>query len=109
MKLRSLVILCYLLCAPVALCSVRTIWAVNDGEKIERDDLNNPNKQTNSAWDGSRVKIFGARNEIIAFQLIIEADKDGVNRLTVALPELKQKGGKGRISYTAPTVDPTNY
>src|ERR1700741_859678 len=57
-----------------------TIWAVNDGEKIERDDLNNPNKRANSAWDGRKVKIFGARNEIIAFQLIVEADQDGINR-----------------------------
>ena len=51
MKLRSLVILflCYLVCTPLALSSVRTIWAVNDGEKVERDDLNNPNKRENSA------------------------------------------------------------
>src|ERR1043166_4398546 len=109
MKLRSLVILCYLLCAPVALCSVRTIWAVNDGEKVERDDLNNPNKRENSAWDGQRVKIFGARNEIIAFQLIVEADQNGIERLTVALPQLTQKGGHAKISYAAPAADPTNY
>src|SRR6476660_7227187 len=89
--------------------SVHHIWAVNDGEKVERDDLNNPNKQTNSAWDGRKIKIFGACNEIIAFQLIIEADKDGVNRTTVALPEMVQKGGQGRISYKAPEIDPTDY
>src|SRR6185295_859378 len=64
--------------------SVRHIWACNDGEKIARD-------------------------EIIAFQLIIEADKDGVNSLRVTLPQLAQKGGKGRISYAAPVTDPTNY
>jgi hypothetical protein len=85
------------------------VWAVNDGEKIERDDLNNPNKRANSAWDGHKVKIFGARNEIIAFQLIIEADQDGIKRLAVTLPQLVQKGGKSRISYTAPALDPTNY
>src|SRR5215470_1010163 len=111
MKLRSLVILflCYVVCSPIALCSVRTIWAVNDGEKVERDDLNNPNKRENSAWDGRKVKIFGARNEIIAFQLIVEADQDGIKRLAVTLPQLVQKGGKSRISYAAPALDPTNY
>ena len=51
----------------------RHVWAVNDGEKVERDDLDNPNKTANSAWDGHKIKIFGARNEIIAFQLIVEA------------------------------------
>src|SRR5690349_24281059 len=111
MKLRSLVILllCYLLCSPAVLCAVRTIWAVNDGEKVERDDLNNPNKRENSAWDGQRVKIFGARNEIIAFQLIVEADQNGIERLKVTLPQLVQKGGHAKISYTAPAADPTNY
>ncbi len=111
MKLRSLTILllCYVACTPISLCSVRTIWAVNDGEKVERDDLNNPNKRANSAWDGQRVKIFGARNEIIAFQLIIEADQSGIEHLTVALTQLVQKGGDAKLGYTAPAADPTNY
>src|SRR4026209_1600799 len=102
-------LLCYVISAPAGVGAVRTVWAVNDGEKVERDDLNNSNKRTNSAWDGHKVKIFGARNEIIAFQLIIEADPDGINRLAVALPQLVEKGGKSRISYAAPALDPTNY
>ena len=108
-KLGSGFLVCFLLCAQVAFGSVRTIWAVNDGEKVERDDLNNPNKQTNSAWDGQKIKIFGARNEIIAFQLIVEADQDGIKDLSVKLPHLTQKDGKARINYAAPTDDPTNY
>src|ERR1041384_5563943 len=97
-------LLLVLLSASVALGAVRTIGSVNDGEKVERDDLNNPNKRANSAWDGRKVKIFGARNEIIAFQLIVEADQVGINRLTVGLPQLKS--GKGRITYAAPVSDP---
>ena len=98
-----------LLFATTAPASVRSVWAVNDGEKVERDDLNNPNKSVNSAWDGHKIKIFGARNEIIAFQLIVEADKGGISQLTIALPELLQQGAKARIKYTAPMLDPTNY
>jgi glycosyl hydrolase family 123 len=89
--------------------SVRAVWAVNDGEKIERDDLNNSNKAANSAWDGHNVKIFGARNEIIAFQLIVETDDKGVAALSVALPELRQTGGPGTIKYLVPQLDPTLY
>ncbi|HEY0764091.1 MAG TPA: glycoside hydrolase domain-containing protein [Pyrinomonadaceae bacterium] len=100
---------CCLLVAPFARGSIRTIWAVNDGEKVERDDLNNPNKSSNSTWDGRKVRIFGARNEIIAFQLIVEADDNGIDRLTVALPRLTQKGSKIGITYNAPGPDPTNY
>ena len=64
--------------------------------KWRRDDLNNPNKSSNSAWDGRKVKIFGARNEIIAFQLIVEADDNGINRLIVTLPQLDAKRRQGQ-------------
>jgi hypothetical protein len=88
--------------------SVRRVWAVNDGEKIERDDLANANASVNSAWDGRAIRIFGARNEVIAFQVMIEADAKGIDRLSVALPELKRRGGGGRIAYTPPAADPTD-
>src|SRR5215218_10038547 len=92
-----------------ASASVRVVWAVNDGEKVERDDLNNANKAGNSAWDGHKIKIFGARNEVIAFQLIVETDQAGVTALSVALPELHQRGGTASIKYLAPHLDPTLY
>jgi hypothetical protein len=92
-----------------AAASVSRVWAVNDGEKVERDDLNNPNKNFNSVWDGQKIKIFGARNEIIAFQVIVEAGAEGIQQLTVGLPELRQKSGKATITYSRPTPDPTNY
>ena len=111
MKLKTLLslLLCYVTCSPLAVCSVRVIWAVNDGEKVERDDLSNPNKRENSAWDGHKIKIFGARNEIIAVQLIVEADQSGIEHLKVSLPQLARKGGSSKITYTAPAADPTNY
>jgi hypothetical protein len=87
--------------------AARAIWAVSDGEKIERDELNSPYKGGNSVWDGKRVKLFGARNEIIAFQLIVEAGDSGVNRLSAALPELRFKDGRQRIAYRAPGDDPS--
>jgi Glycoside hydrolase 123, catalytic domain len=108
-SLAVMLLLTYLLLPIAASASVLTIWAVNDGEKVERDDLNNPNKSANSAWDGHKIKIFGARNEIIAFQLIVQAGHDGIKQLTVALPEFHQQGGRARITYAPPGLDPTNY
>jgi hypothetical protein len=111
-KAKSLVVVLLLaqLLWPIgASASVRSLWAVNDGEKVERDDLNNSNKVTNSAWDGHKIRIFGARNEVIAFQLIVEAGDDGIKQLSVHLPELRQQNSRGRITYAAPTLDPTNY
>src|ERR1700730_17203687 len=88
---------------------IGAIWAINDSEKIDRDDLQSPQEASNSVWDGHRIKIFGARNEIIAFQLIIEANARGINKLTVALADLKQKNGAAKIVYAPPVSDPTQY
>ena len=88
---------------------IGAIWAVNDSERIDKDDLQNPQKVSNSVWDGHRIKIFGARNEIIAFQLICEANPLGINKLSVALPDLKQKNGTAKIVYAPPVSDPTQY
>lgn len=86
---------------------VRRIWAVNDGEKVERDAVDHPARARNSAWDGSAVRLSGARNEIVAFQVIVEADERGVRELSLRLPELASSAD--RIAYRAPAADPTDY
>ncbi|WP_164821274.1 glycoside hydrolase domain-containing protein [Paenibacillus koleovorans] len=88
---------------------VTSIWAVNDGEAVKRDDLNNPNKTGNSAWDGSKVKLFGGRNEVLAFQIIVESGSGGIEELSATLPSLNRIGGPGSIVYTPPAADPTLY
>jgi hypothetical protein len=108
-KLLSAALLSCVLLRAGALASVAGVWAVNDGEKVERDDLNNPNGRGNSAWDGRTVRIFGARNEVIAFQVIVEAGREGIKSLTARLPELRLRGGGARIAYAPPAADPTEY
>jgi hypothetical protein len=94
-------------CPVLAHAGVRRIWIVNDGEKIERDAVAHPAAARNSAWDGRTGHIFGARNEIVAFQLIVEADRRGVHSLSVKLPALSSAAD--RIVYRAPAIDPTDY
>lgn len=86
---------------------VRRVWAVHDGEKIERDAAAHPARARNSVWDGRVVRLFGARNEMLAFQIIVEADAGGVNGLSVRLPALVSP--RDRITYRAPAADPTDY
>ncbi len=86
---------------------VRRVWAVNDGEKVERDARQHPASARNSAWDGRVVRLFGARNEIVAFQVIVEADGRGVRELSARLPVLAS--GRERIAYQPPGQDPTDY
>lgn len=66
------------------------VWAIDDGEKIKQEDLDNPLaiSQNNTVWKNNTVNIFGARNEIIAFQLIIQADSIGVSRVNVEISDL---------------------
>ncbi len=90
-----------------AVAGVRRVWAVNDGEKIERDARDHPAAVRNSAWDGATVRLVGARNEIIAFQVIVEADAGGIGRLSLRLPHLAS--GTDGIVYRPPAADPTDY
>ena len=90
----------------LAEAGVARVWAVSDGERIEQDDLASALRARNSACDGNTVRLFGARNEIIAFQVMVQSDARGIQALTAALPELRQRGGKGRIT-TAPGPDPS--
>lgn len=100
------VVLGFLLHVPA---SSQTIWAVHDGLRLERDDLTNANKASNCVWDGSKIRIFGARNEVIAFQVIVQAGSQAITSLTAALPRLDQRNGQAAIVYKAPAADPTDY
>jgi hypothetical protein len=86
---------------------VAALWAVSDGEKVERDDRAHPLKARNAVWDGRTVHLAAARNEIVAFQVIVEADGGGVRALSAALPALRRRGGAEGIRYAPPAADPS--
>ena len=59
---------------------------------------------------GMSVRITGARNEIVAFQVIVEADGRGISALSLRLPALVVDRATGdRIVYKPPASDPTDY
>src|SRR5215207_4632591 len=56
--------------------SISAIWANDGGDKVAREELRGTTNQRevhNSVWDGNRIHLFGAKNEVIAFNLILEA------------------------------------
>ena len=95
-----------LLTATGAEAGVRRLWAAGDGDKIERDAQQHPASARNAVWDGRRIRIFGGRNEIIAFQVIVEADDRGVRELSARLPSLVSD--RDRLVYRPPAADPTD-
>ena len=103
---RLILVLALSLLSSDAQADVRRVWVVGDGDKVERDEQNHPASARNAVWDGRVVRLFAARNEIIAFQVIVEADGDGISQLSVRLPELVS--ATDRITYQPPGADPTN-
>ncbi len=107
MRYNAAFMIAALLCGSTAEAGVRRVWAVHDGEKVERDAANHPAATRNAVWEGRDVRLFAARNEIIAFQVIVEADDRGVAALSLRLPSLNSGGD--RIAYRASGADPTDY
>jgi Domain of unknown function (DUF4091) len=87
--------------------AVAAIWAVSDGEKVEQDDRAHPLKGKNVLWDGHSVQLAAARNEVIAFQAIVEADGAGIAALGASLPVLRHESGGEAIAYARPAADPS--
>jgi hypothetical protein len=55
------------------------VWANTGEDKVTQDEIRSKTANgmvVNSAWDGRNVRIFGARNEVVAFNLILEAGSD---------------------------------
>jgi hypothetical protein len=89
---------------------IARIWAVDDGEKIKQEDINNPlsSDENNSVWKNNSVNIFGARNEIVAFQLIIQSDAAGAKNVNVNISDLSNGKTVIKGSATGP-ADPFDY
>lgn len=86
------------------------IWAASDGVKVDKFNLNHLYKSGNYIWDGDSVRIFGAINEMVAFQVIVEA---GLKPLTISKARLRElvhkKFPENSIKYVPPDADPTIY
>jgi hypothetical protein len=89
---------------------IKRVWAVDDGEKIKKEDLNNPlsTDPANTVWKNNSINVFGARNEIIAFQIIIQSGKNGAKNVNVTISDLKN--GSSVIPGSAiGNIDPYDY
>ncbi len=64
---------------------VNYVWALGDGEKIFRDELNHPAKKGNYTWDGNTIRLKGFYNEILAFQIIVETGEEEAENVVIAM------------------------
>lgn len=80
--------------SPPAQSNLSALWANNGEDKVTRDELRATESQTsvlNSVWDGDKISVFGARNEVVAFNLILET-QSGANNVSVTFDSLSGPG-----------------
>jgi hypothetical protein len=74
----------------------QVIWANNGQNKVAQEELRasaDPNAVLNSVWDGTTIGLFGGRNEVVAFNLVIEAPTADLTGVTVSFDTLMGPGG----------------
>ncbi|HUU30159.1 MAG TPA: hypothetical protein VM123_20335 [archaeon] len=87
--------------------SVTGVWVVGDGEKVYRYQADHPAKHSNSVWDGKTISLRGLYNEVLAFQVIVEADSFGAKAVEVWVePPLDQKSGRVIGASSPPSYGP---
>jgi len=98
--------------APLAPSAIGQIWANEGGDKVTRDELwatNDPNAVHNSVWDGTAISLFGARNEVVAFNLVLEAPTTAATDVTVSLSLMTGPGGASITTVPAAGNGLFNY
>ncbi len=79
-----------------------SVWVIDDGEKIKADAVDTPFEQgrDNPVWQpGAPVRLFAMQNESVALQVVVEADANELEGVTVDLEALD---GESRAGTGAP-------
>jgi hypothetical protein len=89
------------------------IWANTGEDKVPREDLRatqNVAATLNSIWDGGKIHLFSARNETVAFNLVLEAGASKASEVTVSFDLLTGPEGAQISGRSAqPDADLFNY
>ena len=75
--------------------SFTAVWANNGEDKVTRDELRSTKhlNVTNNSWNGQQVTIFGATNEVVAFNLVLEVGDRTAKNVAVTLSSLMGPSG----------------
>src|ERR1019366_10243736 len=70
--------------------ALTALWANTGEDKVTQDELRATKGANvkNSVWDGSKISIFGGRNEVVAFNVILEAGSSGASNVKVSFNSL---------------------
>ena len=80
--------------------SISAVWANEGGDKVAQDELrashrteNLTGRVVNRVWDGTTINLSGAHNEVVSFNLVLEAAASVASNVTVKLDALTGPGG----------------
>ncbi|MDW6023083.1 DUF4091 domain-containing protein [Mesorhizobium sp. BAC0120] len=76
--------------------AITSVWANDGGDKVTRDELRahgNAASVRNSVWDGESIRLFAAANEVVSFNLVIEAADQTAHAVGVSLTDLSNGSG----------------
>jgi hypothetical protein len=76
--------------------SITAVWANEGGDKVTEDELRatgHASAVTDSVWNGHCITTFGAKNEVVSFNVILEAATSKANGVSVSLSNLTGPGG----------------
>jgi hypothetical protein len=98
-----LIVIISLLRPACAAQNISAIWANTGEDKVTRDELRAARGADvkNSVWDGSKISIFGGRNETVAFNIVLEAATKAAGNITVSFNQLKGPGSLAIASSPA--------
>ena len=75
---------------------ISSVWANDGADKVTQDELRTytgGRAVLNRTWNGSKVQLFGARNEVVSFNLVLEAATVSAVGVTVTFNSLVGPGG----------------
>jgi hypothetical protein len=75
---------------------ISAVWANDGGDKVTQGELRASTSASavrNSLWNGTTISLFGAKNEVIDFNLILEAASTSAANVSVTLSNLTGPGG----------------
>ena len=103
MRIPSMVLLIAMSWSAPAAAELAAVWAVDDGTKVKATDLSHALKAKNGIYSSAAIKIFGARNETVAFQLVLQGGSAKTSGVTVTLPSV------GTIKNSGVSNNPDTY
>ncbi len=72
------------------------MWANEGGDKVTQDELRatgHASAVVNGVWDGTCIRTFGAKNEVVSFNVVLEAATSKASMVSVSLGDLTGPGG----------------